>query len=192
AGVMQACEQVQSLARTGQVDKAAADASLNSILILDAVSTPAVFGGIDGVRGGLALISDGILSSPQPEKVEILRYAMALLHLQNQLYRDQHLFNEFGQAVERLSAVSADEFTEACSALYQEHISGLRPQIIVQGEQNFLQQPDIPPQVRAMLLAGIRSAVLWQQKDGGRFKLIWQRTRMQNAARALLSQAVLH
>ncbi|MFT5655266.1 MAG: CII-binding regulator of phage lambda lysogenization HflD [Arenicella sp.] len=42
--------------------------------------------------------------------------------------------------------------------------------------------------MRAMLLAGIRSAVLWQQKDGGKFKLIWQRTRMQNAARDLLHQ----
>ena len=192
AGILQACGQVQSLARTGEVDPEAAEASQQSILILDAVSTQAVFGGLRGVRSGLRLIADGIMTSPKSEMVEVLRYAMSLMHLQNQLFRDQQAYAEFGQAVERLSAVSTEELTAACSELYQKHISTMRPQIIVQGEQNHLQHLDIPPRVRTMLLAGIRAAVLWQQKGGSRFKLIWQRTRMQNAARGLLSQGVLH
>ena len=188
AGLLQACGQVQTIARTGAADQAVEDACLKSIMVLDAINTPAVYGGIQGVRTGLKMIADGVMSSPQGDKVEVLRYAMALLHLQNQLYRDSSAFNEFGQGVERLSAVSPDELTQACSDLYQKFISEMRPQIIVQGEQNFLQREDIPPKIRAMLLAGIRSAVLWQQKDGGKFKLIWQRTRMQNAARDLLRQ----
>ena len=192
AGVLQACGQVQSLARTGEVEHETAEASQQSILILDAVNTPAVFGGLRGVRSGLSLLADGIMTSPKAEMVEVLRYAMALMHLQNQLFRDQQAYSEFGQAVERLSAVSTEELTEACSELYQKFISSMRPQIIVQGEQNYLQRPDIPPKVRTMLLAGIRAAVLWQQKGGSRFKLIWQRTRMQNAARGLLNQGVLH
>lgn len=188
AGLLQACGQVQTIARTGAADQSVEEACLKSILVLDAMNTPAVYGGIQGVRTGLKMIADGVMSSPQGDKVEVLRYAMSLLQLQNQLYQDPSAFNEFGQGIERLSAVSSDELTQACSDVYQKHISGMRPQIIVQGEQNFLQREDIPPKIRAMLLAGIRSAVLWQQKDGGKFKLIWQRTRMQNAARDLLSQ----
>ncbi len=188
AGLLQACGQVQTIARTGAADPAVEAACLKSIMVLDAMSTPAVYGGIQGVRTGLNMIADGVMSSPQGDKVEILRYAMSLIHLQNQLYLDSSAFNAFGQAVEQLSAVSSDELTQACSDLYQKFISEMRPQIIVQGEQNFLQREDIPPKIRTMLLAGIRSAVLWQQKDGGKFKLIWQRTRMQNAARDLLRQ----
>ena len=68
----------------------------------------------------------------------------------------------------------------------------MRPQIIVQGEQDFLQQDDVPQRIRSLLLAAFRSAVLWQQKDGSRFKILWQRTRMQNAAAALLADLPVH
>ncbi len=192
AGVLQACEQVQSLARKGCADDNVIDSSVQSILILDAVNTPAIYGGLEGVRSGLSLIANGIMSSPQAEKVELLRYAMTLLHLQAQLYDDQSAFTKFGNAIEGLSSVSSEELTANCSGIYQKFISDLRPQIIVQGEQDFLQQESIPPQIRAMLLAGIRSAVLWKQKGGGRFKLLWERTRMQNAAKALLSRRTVH
>ena len=62
----------------------------------------------------------------------------------------------------------------------------MRPQIIVQGEEDYLQRPEIPPQIRGLLLAALRSAVLWQQKGGNRFKVLWERTRMQNAAKDFL------
>ena len=192
AGVVQACMIVQALARTGTADQSAMDASLKSILVLDAVNVSAVYGGIAGIESGLRALADGIMSSADGDSVEVLRYVMSLLHLQNQLYKDSEKFNEFAQGVERLSGISADDQLQACSDLYKQFISQISPQIIVQGEQNYLQREDIPPQVRAMLLAGIRSAVLWQQKGGGRFKLLWERTRMQNAARSLLAQQTMH
>ncbi len=192
AAVVQACRQVQLLAREGQSHQADTEPLKQSILILDAVSTPAVYGGLAGVKTGLKMIGDGLLGSPQGENVEILRYTMSLLHLQTQLYRDSDSFQKFGQAIERLSGEAADDLEQACSGVYQDFISGMRPQIIVQGEEGYLQRPEVPPQIRMLLLAGIRSAVLWQQKDGSRFKILWQRTRMQNAANALLQQITIH
>ena len=112
---------------------------------------------------------------------------MSILQLQKQLYSNQQKFSEFGQAVERLSGFSNEELDSACSDVYQTHISVLQPQIIVQGEQEHLQSDGVPEQVRAMLLAAIRSAVLWQQKGGGKFRLVWERTRMQHAAKSLRS-----
>lgn len=192
AGVLQACQQVQSLARTGQTNDFDMAANMQSILVLDAVNTAAVYGGLDGVRSGLTSLSSGILSSPKMEDVELLRYVMSILHIQAQLYRDEQAFQQFAQAVERLSSQSSDEFTNACSQLYQNHISQMKPQIIVQGEQGYLEREDVPPQIRALLLSALRSAVLWQQKGGSRFKIIWQRTRMQNAARTLLTSSPAH
>jgi high frequency lysogenization protein len=192
AGLLQACKQVQRLAREGRIEPLDFEPSIKSVLVLDALNTPAVFGGIDGVRSGLALIEAGILRSPQPMDVEILRYAMSIMQLQSQLFRDEEKFSAFAQAVERLSSNSSEELVDACSDVYQKHISVMRPQIIVQGEQDYLQKADVPPKVRSLLLAATRAAVLWQQKDGSRFKLLWQRTRMQNAASDLLRQGPAH
>lgn len=186
AGVLQAAEQVQKLARTGRVDQAAMDTSVRSIMILDAASTPAVFGGLSGVKGGLSLLANGVLASPQANDIEQLRYTMALLTLEQKLRSQPDVFAAFGTDVESLSAVSANEMVNSCSGVYQKHISPLQPQIIVQGEEDYLERPEVPEQIRSLLLAGIRASVLWQQKGGGRFKLLWERTRMRNAAIELL------
>jgi len=192
AGVIQACQQVQKLARTGELEQEDAQASLNSILILDALNTPAVYGGIAGVRSGLIALQQGVLNSAQPDNIEVLRYVMSVLQLQTQLYRDQEKFSAFGVAIERLTSFPKDQIIDAYSQVYQEHISVMRPQIIVQGEEDYLQRDDVPPRIRSLLLAAFRSAVLWQQKDGSRFKIIWQRTRMKNAASALLTELPVH
>lgn len=186
AGVLQACAQVQAIARTGELNEAVSEAAISSILILDAVNTPAVYGGLGGVEVGLAMVRDGAMQSASPDNAEVIRYAMSLLHLQSQLYRDDDAFQRFGQAVEQLSRYSGEELIEQCSEVYKEHISRMRPQIIVQGEQGYLQRPDVPPQVRALLLAGVRSAVLWQQKGGNRLKLLWERGKYRSVAEQLL------
>lgn len=186
AGVFQACKQVQNLARKGQADEFDMKQSIQSILVLDAVNTQAVYGGVKGVHTGLRLITNGILNSPKLEDVELFRYVMSVLDIQRQLYRDEDKFAEFAKGIERLTAEQEDNLIDACSALYQKYISEMRPQIIVQGEQDFLQQAEIPPKIRSLLLAAIRSAVLWRQKGGNRFKVLWERTRMQNSAKAFL------
>ncbi len=192
AGVLQACSQVQTLARKGEFDTAVFDISIQSILVLDAVNTPAVYGGLGGVNPGLRMFSKGLMSSAKMEDVELLRYVMSILHLQTQLYRNRAAFTDFATEIERLSAVSNEGLVNACSDLYQNYISELRPQIIVQGEQDFLQREDVPAKIRAMLLAAFRSAVLWQQKGGSKFKVVWERTRMRNSAEILLSEGTPH
>ena len=186
AGIVQACAQVQALARTGELNEVVADHSLKSILVLDALNTAAVYGGIQGVSSGLHLLRDGVLDSPQMENIELVRYAMSLVQLQRELLKHGRAYQDFGTEIEQLSAFSGKEFANACSNIYQKFISTLRPQIIVQGEQGFLQRRDVPPRVRALLLAGIRSAVLWQQKGGSRLKILWERRRYQRVAADLL------
>ena len=188
AAILQIASQVQRLARTGLADESVFEVCLNSVLVLDAINTQAVYGGMKGVSSGLSLLSSGVLISPDGESIEQLRYAMSLLTLTEQLQRSSSLFQDFGGEVEGLSAVTKDDLPQACSDIYQKYISGLQPQIIVQGEEDFLQQPDIPIKIRSLLLAGIRAGALWKQKGGGRFKLLWERTRMRNTAAGLLAQ----
>jgi high frequency lysogenization protein len=52
----------------------------------------------------------------------------------------------------------------------------------VQGEPTFLQQSDNVNKIRALLLAGIRAAVLWRQKGGRRWQFIFQSNKILETA----------
>lgn len=188
AGILQANRGVQSLAREGFVDDGILQTGLKSILVLDAMNTPSVYGGIESLESGLNILANGMLQSAAAQDVELLRYTMQIMQLQLTLSRDREKMTSFAVDVERLSSHEGQDLIDACSDVYQKHLSVIQPQILVQGEENHLGRHDIPPKVRALLLASLRSAVLWQQKGGTRFKMVWERTRMQNAAKTLLSR----
>ncbi len=193
AGVLQAATLAQQLARRGTADDAAMQASLRSILALDAENTVSVFGGIDGVMTGLLVIRNKIAKRFDATDLEMGRYALALFQLQGNLNRNlamvSRLQNGIGQLqvqCETLDRLGPDEFS-ALADLYKETISQLTPKIIVQGEQGHLSNPQIADQVRAVLLAGVRAALLWRQLGGGRFHLFLQRKHYAFMAERLLA-----
>ena len=59
--------------------------------------------------------------------------------------------------------------------LYTETLSTFRFRIQVNGDYNYLQQQRIANQIRALLLASVRSAILWRQVGGNRFQLLFYR-----------------
>jgi high frequency lysogenization protein len=187
AGMAQAGLLVQQLARTGECDGVAFDASIKSVLILDAVSSPAIYGSIAGVRAGLNQLSSGALTSTDMQNAEVLRYVMQLINLQQQLFKKKKNLAAFSDDIEKLASESEESLVNACSSVYREHISQLTPQIMVQGEQGFLTVDGVPEKVRACLLAGIRAAVLWSQKGGGRFSLLFKRNQYVKVAQQLLN-----
>ena len=69
--------------------------------------------------------------------------------------------------------------------LYQDNISPLQPRIMVRGEPSFLRDAAIAARIRALLLAGIRAAVLWRQLDGSRWRLLVARRQFVDTARRL-------
>jgi high frequency lysogenization protein len=71
---------------------------------------------------------------------------------------------------------------------YSETISTLSPRIVVLGEHGHLSNPDVANTVRALLLAAIRSAVLWRQCGGNRLQLLFGRRKLIAEAQRLLSR----
>jgi high frequency lysogenization protein len=72
--------------------------------------------------------------------------------------------------------------------VYHSTISTLQPRIMVNGEQAYLSRPDIVNKIRALLLAGIRSVILWKQCGGARWKFIFYRKKIQKELEDLLKQ----
>ena len=54
----------------------------------------------------------------------------------------------------------------ALGTLYADTVSHLRPRVMVQGNPHYLGQAAIVSEIRAVLLAALRSAVLWRQLGG--------------------------
>ena len=57
-GIFQAALLVQKLARRGRADTGPMQASVKSVLVIDAIDTRSVFGGVDGVKVGLLALRD--------------------------------------------------------------------------------------------------------------------------------------
>ena len=74
------------------------------------------------------------------------------------------------------------------ATVYSETISKLGPRVMVKGDQNHLGNPDNASKIRALLLAATRAALLWDQSGGSRWKLLFERSKMQKQAEQLLSQ----
>ncbi len=75
---------------------------------------------------------------------------------------------------------------KALAEIYTSTVSTLTPRIMVQGEPGILQATESRDMIRALLLAGMRAAVLWRQCGGSRIRLIFKRKAMLAHTNALL------
>lgn len=197
AGIFQAAGLVQEIARRGTVaHPTARDSSIASIFATDPDSVADVFGGPGNLRLGLTLLRDQ-LRSPQtgrrPADLELARYVIGLTVLERKLARQPRALNALGEGIESARRTyehfGADHANVAArlADIYSEHISGLGSRIIVQGSSDYLGDDDRVAQIRALLLAGLRAAVLWRQQGGRRWQLLLARNRYLAAAETLLA-----
>lgn len=75
------------------------------------------------------------------------------------------------------------------ASLYQDTISTFSFRIQVTGEPRYLQNQENANKIRALLLAGIRSAILWDQIGGKRWHLLFFRKQIGKAAKELLNRS---
>ncbi len=187
AGMFQAATLVQQVARQGEVsDRFAKNASLNSVLILDAINTQAVFSDKQGIRLGLKQVKAVFDGARSMESIELFQYVAGLGQLAINMQKDNARMHAFTPRIEALSGFSGEQLIEAMADVYKSHVSDLQPRILVNGEQGFLAQEEVAQQVRAYLLAGIRSAFLWQQKGGSRWDFMFKRSKYAAEAEHLL------
>lgn len=180
AGVFQAASLVDELARTGQVDQRAWETLIRATLDTNPESFEAIYGGHpNNLRRGLEVL-EGVVGRRQANPV-VLRYGFSLLMLMNKLRGNDAMMDDLGTRLARIQG-QAEHFGEthenviaSLGEAYQETLSTLKTRIVVQGDPSLLQSRMMPERVRAILLAGIRFALLWHQQGGRRWKLVFQR-----------------
>ena len=200
AGLFQAARLAQQLAREGRAEMSVLAASIQSLLLIDAASTEAVYGGARGVKPGLQLLRSKLTGNTDASDVEIARYVIAMIHLEGQLKRQPDMQEAIRRGIEaareQMKFFEATEdnetvhprLVEKLADLYAQTISTLTPRIMVNGEHGHLSNPQIAAKVRAVLFAGIRSAFLWRQLGGNRWQLLFSRKKIADAATKILEK----
>lgn len=192
AGIFQACRLVQQVARKNMADNVALEASLASLFKLDADTTEAVYGGVEGVRPGLKILQEQLEKSSKPRDIELTRYVIGVMHLERQLAGHPEMLERIREGIASAQqkreafATTHPEVIEQLAKVYSDTISTLTPRIIVQGEEGYLSNPETANKVRALLLAAMRSAVLWRQVGGRRWQLLFVRGALVREVAAML------
>jgi high frequency lysogenization protein len=191
AGLFQAARLVVDLAHEGRCDTTAMESSLQSVLRIDASTPLAVFGGLEGVRLGLAVFGDAV--EGKGTEASVTRITATVMHLERKLMRDPQMLEAVRNGIESVArdlgrgALESEALAERLGALYGDTLSTLKPRVIVQGNGLQLSQPMVVARIRAALLAAVRAAVLWRQMGGSQLRMMFQRGSLSRRAREMLA-----
>jgi len=191
AGIFQAAYLTDQIANSGTADSTAMHASIYSLFQIDAESVSAVYGGVENLQIGLQQL-DQEMAAINLQGSDITRYVLTLIHLEQKLSKNagmiKHITDAINLATERLDhfPMLHSNIMALLADSYASTISTLQPRIMVNGEPEYLQNTDNKNKIRALLLAGVRSAMLWRQCGGSRLKLLFNRRKLIRQTQELL------
>lgn len=191
AGVFQSAAIVDQIARQGSVPENAFECSISSLMRNEVESVAEVYGDRSGLQLGLRQLRHMLERTQDRQQMNTLRYGLTLLFLESKLRKRRDLMDVIRDRLPQIEQQSRHfeathpNIIRAFAALYSDTLSTLPQRIQVTGEPRFLQVTENAERIRAVLLAGIRSAVLWHQTGGRRWKLLFMRQRMLEAIQNL-------
>jgi len=194
AAICQSARLVQQLAHEGTCAKEEMSVCLNSLLASNPVSTLAVYGNNEGnLKMGLETLLGVLNANRQGPGAELTRYTLSLMVLERKLNAQKASMQQLGERIDRLDRqlahyeLESDTIINALAGIYVDVVSPAGPRIQVVGSPAILQNVQVQAKVRALLLTGIRAAVLWQQVGGGRLQLMFSRNRLFEQAKSILA-----
>jgi high frequency lysogenization protein len=159
--------------------------------------TLAVYGGkLGNLKEALTLVIKYLGDSgPNKRKdPDFTRYVISLINLERRLTKQpkkMKLLAEHLAGSERQLhhySINSETLISSFAGIYSDIISPLGTRIQVTGEPSILKQTHNQHKIRALLLSGIRAAVLWRQVGGKRRTILFNRIKMVNTAKELLTE----
>ena len=192
AGIFQASQLVEQIAKQGQAPADALNTSISSILCTNPENIEAVYNGVSGLTIGFNILKQILeRNSNQSGHNDTIRYALTLIHLERKLSKAPNMLKAIGERLDQVKDQAAHFTTDHANvvanlaSLYLDTISTFRPRIQVTGDPQYLQQQSNADKIRAVLLAGVRAAMLWNQVGGRRWHLLFYRKKLLSALNQL-------
>ena len=196
AGVLQAATQVEQLAKTGYLKTDEFETAIKSLFITDPADTLDVYSGdIAGLQTGLEKLEELLAHYKRAPSTDIFRYGLGVMHIEKRLNRKQKVLSIIAERLERAQlqtdhfGFTHDNLIRNIADIYSDTISKFQYRIQVTGNYNYMQQDRVANQVRTLLLAAIRSAILWRQLGGSRWQFLFYRKHIIEACHELLKEA---
>ena len=200
AAISQSAALVSYLAQGRYAAETDIAASVNTVLVIDPGSLADIYPNLGSLGLGFKTLQDMFSNDRLRENAAMIRYTLGMLVLRNKLINNNAMQDKIRVRLAQITPLGPaaserrDEVPqggeqklreysyEQLARLYQETISTLPYRIQVQGKAAELNNEQIANRIRALLLAGIRSAVLWYQLGGRRWRLVFYRKRIQETA----------
>ena len=196
AGICQAARLVKEMARNGVVEPRDLQACMHSLYQTDPPSVLAVYASVEALRTGLHELIVQLGRKGRHRDLEVARYIANLLVLGRRLRKRHDLMAAIGHGIERARiqsthfSITHDNVLANLASIYTDNVSRLTPRIMVGGEPHFLSVSENQNTIRALLLAGLRSSILWRQCGGnGWYMLLKHREVVAEAKRLLAEEA---
>jgi len=193
AAVYQSAILAHELANSGAVrDQKSWEVSLNSLYKIDAKSTEDIF---NNDLSGLALGLNTLIKSFNKDNyyINVIKYTITLLSLASKLQQRPEMMETIAKGLNDSKVLqnTDDPLNSSVVAklaqIYSKTISQMQPRVIVAGQPFHLKDQAITEKIRAILLSGIRAAVLWKQLGGTQLQLLFKRKAFIDEAKKLLS-----
>ncbi len=193
AGMFQSAVLIEQIAHKGEINQAAFDCCIDSLFTFEADSTLDIFGDVAGLNRGFKALTEYLGGRGKNSGKNMAYYIMSMMKLSANLQKDSKLANSLANELRTIQQQSKDfdmsrnGLVSKIDGLYQKTISNMQPRINVRGERNYLTNPDNAAKIRALLLSGIRSTVLWHQLGGNKWRLLFSRQKYVDSGKRLLS-----
>lgn len=188
AALIQSANLVDRLATHGQIPDSSLIIMRNSLFKFDVEDVAEIYSNdIDtdikqNLHAGIRVSKKIFLENANQEYAQTIRYVLALIQLEKHFRRSKEQMDKVRSSLESMKVQGSDELI---SELYLETLAKLPFRIQVLGKMQHLKNPRNEYQIRTLLFAGIRAAMLWHQMGGRRWHFLFQKKAIINSLDAL-------
>jgi len=194
---------VRRLANTGAADDNTVLSSVQPLLVLNPANVAEIYPSVHELMPGLVVIQEIFANEKMQQNGEVVRYLLGMLALQKKLMSNNTMQLNLRKQLEKILTQSGDEDSsnpvphsdaiyQQLASVYQSTISSFSFRIHVKGSAEMLRDELVANKIRSLLLAGIRSAVLWHQLGGRRWRLIIYRKRVRSTISDIRRNLLTH
>ena len=194
AAMCQCAQLVHNLARTGTIDSQQFQACANSVVITDPENAGDIYPSSSDLFLGFKTLIGQLSDDSENRSVEVTKYVAGLISLERKLMKSSDSLAMMSQRVDQIKrqlhhfAIDDSAVIANFASIYADIISPLGSKIQISGNPTQLQQKAVQEKIRALLLAGVRAAVLWRQMGGKRRHLILARKHLVKNAQQQLNR----
>ncbi len=194
AGIAQSVALVHELATTGKVDSQGLETAVICLLKTESDNVLDIYGNdLANLKIGLNHLKSQ-LTGYEIAYPDQARYAASLVFLEQQLRETPSMLKTISVGLDRAKSqtehfsLTHENVLANLGNLYLQTVSKFQPRIMINGVPDHLSRPEVADKIRTCLLAGIRSAMLWKQCGGRRWKFLLFRKKTVVEVERLLQQ----